>query len=83
VEDTKWRWVLAEGCGTRAMRMRCDCQSPRLETMDTRRSPMYGGSVWRRRRCAECGARWTTYEIRHTYLERLASAFKRFGERVH
>lgn len=59
--------------------MNCpECRKDRNDVVDSRKNPE---TVWRRRKCRECGATWTTVEranpsdeVIDRFLELLASA---------
>lgn len=48
--------------------MKCpECSSKNISTIDSR--PVKGNGIRRRKKCENCGHRWTTHEISVTFIE--------------
>ena len=62
-----------------------DCPNGCCENSEVKDSRKRNGTVYRRRKCSECGAVFTTYEIsdsRHTYLVEAAARLHRLASLV-
>ncbi len=70
-EELSWKEFLKRGYRC----MYCDADPKYLKTLESRVTRKYGITMKRRTRCCEkCGARYSTYEVNHKDLDRLAKA---------